>query len=204
MHYLLLIQRTQSGVQISSFTQYFKGICSLSGHIYANPILNLDAMQKLARMTITKKLKCRISGLNNLSFLSGSNPAVNEISSLSEEFQAPIVELTLSVGRSKELSLSTPKVKLWVDSILRLVGSQSYAKNHQGPQASIAQVTGYSEDDEGQRKQQLCIDLIQDRMREKICKPDKARRNLSLIERVNMLKKAWSNRAGDLSSMFEL
>jgi hypothetical protein len=187
---ILLLQNSQLGVSISALAKYFEKKGNLSSPIAFDPVIQKDAMLRLMEMPMIRKLDIRTAGLDNAQLLEGQGYGVKEITQLSQELRAPTMELSLSVGRGKNKSLSKERAVELIHSLLRV-------SNQNARQVGKVRVTGLTED-----KELVFLDLLRDRMRENLNLGQNKKRNIDYAERKEALRKAWNNRQDELFSMF--
>jgi hypothetical protein len=200
---ILLVQSTQGGVSISTFLTYFNKIFQ-NIRVFADPVLQLDAMKRLNRLDTVQKFEVRVAGLDNPGKLfQDDDLAIGALHDIAEQFHAPIVSITLSTGKKKKHSLD---VKSTVEAAKKFLLIGNHAKNSSGKKqkAQTIRITGFAtEDEEGEMKRtKLFVDLLHDRMRERVDSDMTGRRSIPYVSRVEALKKAWENRQAEILEMF--
>lgn len=185
---VLLLENRKSGIYHSNFARYLSQINQENPPILINPILQLEALKKLDRMTDIRKVDIRVAGLDNLAILGNDDYAVKEITEMGKYFQSPYLSLQLSVGKARKKSLSLEKVKNFVTNLF------DSGEN----QVEKLTITGNADDDES-----LYLDLLRDRMREEISH-NSSSRTLSYKERRDCIKSAWNRRKQEIIEMYPL
>jgi hypothetical protein len=115
---VLLLQRNRHAVSASAFTWYFNHGGPI---IELVPILRSDILQRLARMTIMKKLDVKIAGVENAEIFRGEGHGVGAIIDLKEAFSAPNVSVSVSMGRRRG-TLLVDNVRETISGLLRVSG----------------------------------------------------------------------------------
>lgn len=159
--------------------------------IYIDPVIQPEALERLASMKTVTNFELRIAGLDNMSIFQDQNYGVKEIIELSEEFHSPVINLNFSTGRKKQRSLSLEKITNTAMEWLR-VSSQTQA-------VKKIRISGASEEND-----HLYIDLLKDRMRESVnIKKTGNSRVISYQERRESVRESWQRREKELRKMFE-
>jgi hypothetical protein len=185
---VLLLQANQGGVSVPSFIQYFQVISTLTEPIFADPVIQADAMQKLAKMQTVTKLDIQIAGLDKPDIFKNQGHSIKKIIDLSNEYDAPIVALTVSVGRTKQRSLSIENAKNTIHDLLRIS-----SQNKQD--IKKIRISGSTEDHD-----KVYIDILKDRMRESI-NINKSR-TLSHFERIKAIREGLERREKELRTLY--
>ncbi len=116
------------------------------------PILRSDALERFTRCNMLKKLRLKIAGREDLSFISESNLSANEKLTFHELLTEPYVDISFSVGR-KNIAL-TEKIK----NIASFFAN--YSRTSGTDTVMAVEVSG-KEDDSAVTS---VIDLLQDRL----------------------------------------
>ncbi|WP_009633817.1 DUF6731 family protein [Synechocystis sp. PCC 7509] len=185
---VLLLQANQGGVSVTSFIQYFQVISTLTEQIFIDPVIQANAMQKLAKMQTVTKLDIQIAGLDKPDIFENQGHGIKKIVGLSKEYDAPIVTLTLSVGRKKQHSLSIEDAKNTIHDLLRIS-----SQNKQD--IKKIRISGSTEDHD-----LIYIDMLKDRMRESI--NIKKSRTLSHSDRIKAIREGLERREKELYTLY--
>ncbi len=187
---VLVLQSNQSGVSPSTFAKYFEVMADFSEPIYIDPILQPDAMQRMARVQSVSKFEIRVAGLDNMELFQADDYGVKDMVDLTKAFNSPSISLNLSIGRKNQGSLSVEKVKSTAQALLR-------GANQNKQQVKTIRISGYTNENEF-----VYIDLLKDRMRESVDISSGKKRNLPYQERKQIIRDAWLRRQQELLSMF--
>lgn len=187
---VLALQSNQAGVSASTFAKYFEEMAAFDEPIGIDPILNPDAMKRLAKVKTVSKFEIRVAGLDNMERFETDDCGVREMIELTNAFQSPTISLNLSVGGKKRDSLS-------VEPVIRAAQALLGRANQNQQQVKTLRISGCTDEDES-----VYIDLLKDRMREIIEVNSGKKRNFPYYERKQFLQDAWSRRKQELFSMF--
>jgi len=189
LSHTLLLQSVQSAVSVGGFVEYFQSFSSFDQLIYADPVLRPQALSSLTRTDLIRRVEVRIAGLNDNTIFRDGTRGCDELLALGDEYNAPFVALTLSVGHKKRDSLEPTKVKSLVQSLLRI-----FAKDN--TKVSRIRVSGQTDED-----QLVNLDLLRDRIRENINIPS-SDRSIPYLFRQDALRKAWDMHESEILTMF--
>jgi len=189
---VLMLQSSKFGISVSDFARYFEELGNLNQSIFVDPVIPMDALKNLNKIQEIRKFEVRAAGLENMQLLNGQDYGVQEMTRLSETFHAPQMQVSLSVGHSKNKSLSLERAKETAFALLR-ISTQNKKK------VSKIRISGSTEDNE-----LASLDLLQNRLRDDIeIIPDPGRsRNVAYGKRQEAIRKAWELRQNELISMF--
>jgi hypothetical protein len=118
---VLLLQRNRYALSASAFAWYFNHISENGMIVMLNQILRSDVMQRLARMTIIRKFKVNIAGIDNASIFRNQGQGVNAIIDLKEQFSSPNVNISLSMAKRRG-SLLVEMVRETIHDLLGISG----------------------------------------------------------------------------------
>lgn len=190
---ILALQTNKHGVSPGDFARYFELMAGSNISITLDPVLQIDAMQRLANIKEVNKFEVRIASLSNMSIFDNGEYGVEEIVKLTKAFEAPSVVLELKASRNKHhQSLAKNTVVKAAQALLR----SSHLKQNK---VSTIRVSGASDEDE-----HIFIDLLRDKMRESIPvqNPGKTR-NIPYVNRQLALQEAWNRRLTEILRMFQ-
>jgi hypothetical protein len=188
---VLLIHTTQTGVSISLLLGYFKEIGGFNELIYGNAVIQLDTMQKLDTMQSFRRFEVRVAGLENAEIFKDQGRSIEEMVKLSEEFRAPVLDISMSIGYKKNESLDPNIVKRTVNSLRSMLGSRH-------KQISKIKVSGVTEDGE-----LVLLDFIKHRMIEVVdISTQKNQRKIPYSTRQRAIREAWNHRQDELLKMY--
>ncbi|MEM4721395.1 MAG: DUF6731 family protein [Candidatus Methanomethylicaceae archaeon] len=188
---VLLFQYNRHSVSASMASYYFRRMAGIEGDIVLEPVLQEDVLVRLARMRIFRKFIFKVSGEQNAQVFQGQGHGVGALTDLIHQFQAPTIEVTLSLGRKRRGSLGLQAVKDTIERLLRFA-----AGSH--PQVERLQIAGREGDGDDIR----FIDLLKDRMIEMVHVPLDASRRVPPMERRRALQSAWLRRQEEVLRMY--
>ncbi|MEQ8467684.1 DUF6731 family protein [Coleofasciculus sp. E1-EBD-02] len=187
---ILVLQSSQAGTSPQSFAEYFRRMGELDTEIYLDPVLQIDAMQRLTNIQTVRKFEVRTAGLDSMEIIKDQNVGVQQFVKMSEIFRAPTLSVSLSIGHKKKSSLSVDTIKELAHKLTRI--SQQNNQN-----VKKLRISGST--DEGEN---IKLDLINNRMREIIDINPGKQRSIPYTLRKEAVKKAWENRKNELNQMF--
>lgn len=187
---IMLLQSNKHGVSPGNFAQYFELMIGSNASIYIDPVIQLDALQRLENMNKVKNFDISIAALEDMSIF--DNSGLEEFAKLTTVYQAPSINIELKVSRKKNSSLPVEKVRNAAKSLLRI-------SNQNQNQVKKIRISGSSDEDDS-----LFVDLLKDRMRESIqINASKNQRNIPYIERQKALRNAWQKRESEILKTYK-
>jgi|GEM_PF-4303137 len=198
---VLLLQNTHSGVSVSTFLKFFQ---ALNGdkNITAFPILQPDAMKKLDSMDRIQKYEMRIAGLNNPGKLfQDDDLAINSFQNIADEFRAPMMSMVLSVGQRKKDSLDVLNVLKLAKNLFWKAEEQ--AEMIKSQKVAVLRITGSTESEENEERVKLFVDLLRDRVRERVNSGVQGRGSIPYSIRIQALETAWNRRSQEILDFFQ-
>lgn len=189
---VLALQSTKNGTSPSTFANYFEAISGFGTPIYLDPVLQLDAMQRLLNMNTVSKLDVRVAGLDNMGILQDQDIDLKQFVNMSETFRAPNLSVTLSVGHEKKKTLAVETIK---NVAIKL--SRMFQQNHQS--IKTLRISGSTGDEE-----YIQLDLLKDRMRESLDINSGRQRTIPYELRQKAIREGWGKRYDELTKMFTL
>jgi len=187
---VLLFQRNRHAVSASAFTWYFNHIADGGPIIGLAPILRSDIMQRLARMTIMRKLNVKIAGVENADIFRGEGHGVGAIIDLKEAFSAPNVSVSVSMGRRRG-SLLVERVRETISGLLRVSGHDD---------RRLKKLAVEAQEDFAHTPELL--DILKSKIIEEIAIDPTADRRLPYDRRKEALREGFSRRRTELRQMF--
>ena len=188
---VMVVQRNRFGVSPNMIALYFNMKGHINGFIVLEPIIQLDAFRRVSQLGIIRKFDIRIAGLENFQDFRGMGYSGEALAGLMENFRAPTVSVSLSMGRTRRGSLSIGNILDQIRSALRFTGSNAVQK---------IEVTG-REDDQHEIE---VIDILKDRMTEMVDVQLDPNRRLPHEGRKSALREALRRRSDELARMFVL
>lgn len=190
--HVLVLQANRSGVTAGAFAYYFEQVGDVEGPIVLAPVLELDTLDRLRRLGEVRKLTIRFAGLDNVGqIFQGQDAAVQEFTNAAAQFRAPVMEVSLSVGRQRGVSLLVQKAKRAAQQLVRS------ADQHPN---SIERIEISGTSDTGERD---VIDLLRDRIREEHEVAADRDRRVDYQRRGSIIRSAYDKRRGELQRMFQ-
>lgn len=152
---ILAFQRNRYSVSLSLFLFYFKKILNLKSEFDFLPILTKDSLNKFQKMNSINKFNIKVAGISNPENFKNSGYTPEKVIDLLNEFEAPHMELTFSMGFSRG-SLKINAIQNAVNQLLK------FAKVHKnGKREEITSLVVTGSDSEGSSE---IIDLIANRL----------------------------------------
>lgn len=186
---VLLLQKNKYGVSASAFAHYCKRKCD-ADYVFFNPILRTDVLQRLVQMTVIRKFDVKIAGVENSEIFRGQDQGINSLIDLKDEFEAPDVSVTMSMGRRRG-SLSVETIKSLITSLLQI-------RHTNTKQVKILDVIGQ----EDSTSESETLDILNARIVEQISVDMDGNRRLSYESRRTALRDAWRLRQTELGIRF--
>lgn len=188
---ILAIQYNRYGVSASQLARYFHEKSGILGDIALFPVIQEDAIERLARMRGIRRFEIRVAGQQNARIFRELGYGVGAVSNLINEFQAPSVSITFSMGHHRRGSLYRDAIQGTINGLLTISGNDR-------SQVEKIQISGRGEDGDEVR----VIDLLRDRMSERVDINLDGYRRLSSAGRRAAVREAWERRSAELMRMF--
>jgi hypothetical protein len=186
----IVIQKSQAGVAPTAIRHYFEAKTKVVPMSF-NPRLQKETMQKLGRMRQVKALEVTVASVTDTSFLQGRVSSVGQALSAINGLGAPTISLKISAGRGKRADLGAA-AKEEAHAMLDL-------NTHLPGAVQKLVITG---DIEGLDKPDP-LDLLEDKMIERIELPPLTGRGYSYGDRKNAIFEAWERRKVEILSMID-
>ena len=148
---IISIQRNRHSLSPNNIIRLI-GMIFPEEHIKLLPILRTDALQRFANCNTLKKLRLKLAGCTDLSFLQNSPLSTNDKITFQQIMTEPYVDISFSVGR-KNSGLSE-KIKSYASFFANL------ARSEDNDSVLTVEVSGKENDD----APTAVIDLLQDRL----------------------------------------
>jgi hypothetical protein len=181
---LLIVQRNWHGVSASNIARYFQDRGRLEAPISLQHILQEDAMERIGRMEVIRKLEVHMAPLGSPESLRKYGHGLSSMVDLLQEVQSPRATISLSMGRQPgSLSLA---------NVVRMI-KDVFKGTHEDVEK--VQVTGRLDDE------MQVIDLLDFRVQEVVDVDSDANRRLSYRTRIAALRQAWQNRRNEMQHL---
>jgi hypothetical protein len=187
---VLLLQRKPQGTTARLFATYFAEMTNLGEPLFLDPVLQADAILRLNNLREPRKFAVRVAKVDNPEVFLEAGESVKGMVDLLRTLQAPSLAFSASMGNHKG-SLSLDSVKAAARRLL------SFADNRQNRVKKI-EIKGVDSDGETDD-----IDLVEERMRERVPVDDEGTRRISFETRRIALREAFGRRRDELRSMFQ-
>lgn len=189
---ILALQSNQHGLSLMNFARYFELIINCSDVIYLDPVLQVNAFERLEKIDKVSKINFRVAEVENMNLFPVEQHGVKKVLELSEYLQAPTMNIEISRGRGKENSFSVKKAKEMIKSLSRL-------NQNQQKSVKTLRISGSSSENE-----KIYVDLLKDKMRERVNIKDPSKlRNIPYSEKKSALREAWNRRKDEIISLYK-
>ncbi|QGY40526.1 hypothetical protein GM415_10455 [Pseudodesulfovibrio cashew] len=189
---VLVMQRNRMGVTASQFARYLYDQYDLDEWVRLDPILVSGAYQRLAQLGVFRKLRVRVAPLGNNNVFRDQGHSVNRLVDLAEQFEAPVIDVTIGMGHQRQGSLSGNAIRRTIEELTGIRGERNGA-------VTRIEVTGKDDDD----SESCFIDLIEERMVEEAMVPLNEDRQLDVGGRVGAAYDALRRRRVELRGLLE-
>jgi hypothetical protein len=186
---VITLQRNRSGVSAKMLTQYFEKKSGLESPITLLPVIQSDALKRLATMKEMKRLRVRFAGITNRTFFRQQDKGLGEMIDILEFYRAPSATIELSMGHQPGSLLAQRIVTLG----RHIVG----LPDHDGGEVTTMEVAGILEDNSRDE-----FDLLSYRMVEVVNVEENRNRRSTYKKRRPEILQAWNRRQNELSEMF--
>ena len=152
---ILAIQTNRNGVSTGNFARYFELIAEGNTDVILNPVIQMDAMQRLHNMKNVTKMDINVAGLSNMGIFDTGKNGIEEMIKLTDFYDAPSVRVEMKASGKKEEKkyLSKEKVLNLAQSLLRVRNSATSEVN-----VKTIRITGKSSEEDN-----LFVDLLKDK-----------------------------------------
>jgi len=186
----LVVQKNRYGVSPSAMAYYFEQKGSLQEHVEFIPIVELDALRRLAHMRIMRSFEFRIAGDANLRVFAQPDDGVGQSIDMRDNLHAPVVSVRLSMPRgSRHGSLNVAGIR---DYVARLLNIRQSNESH----VQKLEVSGRYPDSTSDH-----LDLIENLMEEVVDMEPAADRTLPYGSRRAEVRGAWHRRRDEITQM---
>lgn len=189
---VILLQRSRSGVSSGNFTHYFYTRSDLKT-LQLEPVLEPDVLKRIEKLAEVRRFEFKVASVNNMSFFGAhaTDLSIKAFDKLMTDYKSPTIEMVLSVGRKRNVSLDTNSVLGTIKNLFRLT-----PKTRGGPLHKLS-VTGVTDNEEID-----IINVLKAQMSEEIIVDAVGTRNIRFENRVRALLAAHINRRTDLEEQF--
>jgi hypothetical protein len=186
---VLIIQRNRNAVTASAFAHYLSRLHD-GLHVGLEIIIEEAVMKKLDKMEQIRCFEIQVAALDHLNILKQQKEtSVSNMIALSQFFQSPHINISLSMGRQKG---TLDRVRETIKKLIKVGETDDKA-------VEKLKITGRHADDE-----KTVLDLLEHRMLESIDLPsDIPARFVPFHQRSAALKEAWERREDELLRMFQ-
>lgn len=187
---VVVMQRNKHAISSRVFVRYMsaKGGC---GEVRLLPIMSSNVWKRFNNMDQPKKLIVKIAPMEHMHAMKGSRHGVEDIANLSTKIDAPIMEITASIGYKRDRALSLHGVKAFINELLAISPDHS--------ELDKLKIGGKDENNESDE-----IDLLEEFIAETLSigseevVGENDRRVLGYEARHNAALRAWENRCPEL------
>lgn len=162
---LLVFMRNRFSVSATGFAGYFQNLGHIQGEVFFEQILSTEAYQKLATMTVAKKVELGFAAPGNAEVYQNLGLRPQTMQDLMTASAKVKMDFTFSLGQTRGLSLPLPSIRRMVRNLTRNYDEEIIK----------LQISGKSDPDQ---KTEL-VDLLQEVMSES--QPVTMRRNQRTI-----------------------
>ncbi|WP_411824658.1 DUF6731 family protein [Leptospira sp. 'Mane'] len=192
---ILAFQRNRYSVTMPTFSNYLKKKTNARSEIDFLPILTVDTLNKFKKMDSISKFHLKVAGISNPEAFKKSGYAPERVIDLLEEFGAPNMDLTFSMGFAKGSSLKIKSLEKAVNQFLKFARSKD---DETKSEVTSLVVTGHDSENH-----QEIIDLVANRLYlEKEIDLNKADRVLPYSTRKIIIKDHFESKANELERRF--
>ncbi len=184
---VLMLQRNGFGVSAFAFRSYFEQKSGVK--IRLDPVMQTDVIERMKTLQTIKSFQVSIAKTNKMYHLKTQDIGVSDTLNLGRHFDADSINLEVSVGNQKSLSIGNviSAVTTWFN----------HANSKRLGDIKSIKVSG----DSGNGTPEL-LDLLQDWIKESIDINPVNIRRIEYKERAQALRDAWIARRDQLEEMF--
>ncbi|TGK51125.1 DUF6731 family protein [Leptospira kanakyensis] len=192
---ILAFQRNRYSVTMPTFSNYLKKKTKGKSEIDFLPILTVDTLKKFQKMNSITKFNLKVAGISNPEAFKKSGYAPERVIDLLEEFGAPNMDLTFSMGFAKGSSLKIKPLQRAINQFLKFASGKD--------DETKSEVTSLIVTGNGSENHQEIIDLIANRLYlEKEIDLNKADRVLPYSTRKIIIKDHFESKENELKRRF--
>lgn len=191
---VIALQRNRYGATPNVAAYYFKAmIGDAVNSITFDPVLTPDAVRRMERIVTVRRVNIRAAGIDSSEVFGRrrNDLGVKAMGEVMNYFEAPTINMELSVGRQRRGSLAIDAVKSTVQNVLGI---------HRETPEKIRGLLVTGNDDEGTTD---IINMLKLQMTD-VYETSTKGRSIPLEERITLLRKAYSDRLSDLLQMYEV
>jgi hypothetical protein len=187
----LVLQRNRQGASASVFARFVQVAAEIDGFVELEPVLNKKAWERLGDLQIISKFHVKVAGLRNARVLQRQGYGVNSVGSFMEQAHAPTLEIVASMARKRRGTLNVRWVKEAAKRFFR-VSSQG-----------ATTVTSIELSGRDQNFERDVIDLIHERIFDRIAVNRAADKTISQKDRLESLYYAWEKRREEIALLYQ-
>ena len=175
----LVLEASRKGVTRAMFSEYFGLVTDADVHVSLQPYVHPDAMSRMKDLHVVRKFEVALARSGNISDLRKSDYGMSGLAVAVDHFDAPRVDLTLSMGHKKKGTLNSV-----LDAVRGLWKKE-------GLEIKKMRVHGKAADEED-----LMIDFLEDRLKyEAVVETDPVARRVTYpARRIHALEAFRTNR----------
>lgn len=177
-HNMLVMQSNRLGVTPNLFEAYVNHFADVGNSFELCPVISKDTLEKLSHASSLRNFTLRVHPAAGREYLRQCGASVSSAVTAMEEIGGESIEITVSVGRGKDKTLSLKTVRNMVHSLIR----------HNEDTSDINKLQTTADlDDEGL----VPIDFLKDRIRFTDEIEYDADRRMSYTVRKKLVQRAW-------------
>lgn len=186
---VLILQRNRHGISPAMLARYFERKGGLDGPLLFEPIMQLQAYQRMMRKEVVRKLQLELASAQNPNLFREMGYGISGMVDLLSETNAPYARLTISMGRERG--------SMYVAPIRRII--QQAFDLHSTNQNQVLKIEMTASDNEGEPCE--VIDLLKDRMT--VSYPVlESERHFDFEARLWYLRQALDDKSAELHQIF--
>jgi len=188
---VLALQRNSTGATRSTFANYFSEMSAQC--ISLVPVISGEALQRLCKRRVFRKIRIRIARLGNTSYLQEAGLDHDEALSVLEKLKGQSLDVTVSMGHLTG-SLERESV---VDIAKRLLALRSKARG------AVQTLDVYGKDNDDERAN--WIDMLEFCVQEErmIELPKTRSRSIAYALRLGAVREAWKARKAEIEKILQ-
>ncbi|MHB9108549.1 MAG: DUF6731 family protein [Armatimonadota bacterium] len=194
---ILQLQQNRHVIGETRLARYLEYHSQIDNTINFEPVLNVNAYERLLGMASVKKLEVSFAHLHTLSgaLHAQGHTSLGRVIDFSNQFAPAEATLVLSMGRQHQRSLSPERIFGFARDMMQI-------RQENDDTIKKLVVTGYVEDEEGEHSRTI-LDLLSYRLVAPI-EYDPAERTLSYESRRGLLRQAWNSTRPEIERMMRM
>lgn len=186
----IVIQKSQAGVAPTTIRHYFEAKTKVMP-IRFDTRIQKETMQKLGRMRQVKSLELSIASITDASLARGQDGSVGQALSRIRGLGSPSISLRIYAGKGKKADLGTGAK----DEAHAMLDLNAVVPGAVQKLIITGDIDGMDKPDP--------LDLLEDKMIERIELPPLSGRGYTYADRKNAILEAWERRKSEISSMID-